>query len=148
MKPTFLGLVFLLTVVTAKANGLLSPTDSLILSRSKPETVGKRSAWRDKVSLGGNFAVQLSESLVIDVSPTTGYRITPRWVAGGGVTYIYMSGKSASAQSVYGGRTFAQVGLARWLCLRAEYEAFGLNPPPNPSLPGSPINVMISYNER
>ncbi|MDJ1470356.1 hypothetical protein [Xanthocytophaga flava] len=104
--------------------------DSIYVIRQNKSTSKKtKPGWFNKISLGGNFAAQLSNPLLIDISPTVGYKFTDRVIAGTGLTYIYSKSKSTGIKqqnSIYGGRIFAQYGLRKWIALRVEGEALDI----------------------
>jgi hypothetical protein len=129
------------------------PVDTLFTRRkTKYQSPGAsdkpRPAWKSRLSFGGNLSFQPGSPLVIDLSPTVGYRIPARqvaanpllpvkekparWVVGVGANYQYIRRRppqknagNAVATS-YGGRGFAQYGLFKFLALRAEYEVLNM----------------------
>ncbi|WP_338766896.1 hypothetical protein WAF17_04735 [Bernardetia sp. ABR2-2B] len=71
----------------------------------------------DRLFFGGNFGASFGNQTFIDVSPMVGYRITPRFSAGVGITYQYQRindrfGNLLGKQSIYGGRVFSRYNIA------------------------------------
>ena len=61
----------------------------------------------------------------VNVSPVIGYKITERYSAGLGITYIYFSDKRTLpvySQNIYGGNIFNRFMLFDFLFAHAEYE--------------------------
>lgn len=129
------------------------PLDTLFTrrktKRQSPDASDKpRPAWKSRLSLGGNLSFQPGNPLVIDLSPTLGYRIPARqvavspllpvkekparWVVGVGANYQYIRRRPSQKNTAntvatsYGGRGFAQYGLFKFLALRAEYEVLNV----------------------
>ena len=102
--------------------------------------------WRDRVFFGGTFGLVLGTETSIEISPITGYRITPRWLAGIGGTYeyhrsvlkYYLPGQSSLTKevfstSIYGGSLFTEFTLLKnfpsqglSIFAHAEYEGLSL----------------------
>ncbi|MBN2214877.1 MAG: hypothetical protein JW723_11580 [Bacteroidales bacterium] len=102
---------------------------------------GKRSL-RDKIYFGGDFSLMFGTVTFIEVSPIAGYRFTPRFSSGLGITYQYYREKLFSntviKSHIYGGRVFSKyillkdlnefipVGLHAGLLGYCEYEFLNL----------------------
>ncbi len=87
----------------------------------------------DRLRLGGSFGLSLGNYTNINLSPMAGLNLTDKFVAGGGLTYMYASyrpyGASASLRSSssnYGGRAFLMYNLLPMVTLQAEYEALNV----------------------
>ena len=98
--------------------------------------------WRDRIYFGGNFSFTAGTITLIQVSPITGYRITPRWSAGLGFNYEYYKNSeqyygyihvNPYSTNIYGGSVFTNfVFLKNFpvegisLLAQTEYEALSL----------------------
>lgn len=84
-----------------------------------------KESFINRVVLGGNLGLQFGSTTFIDISPTIGYKITPKFIAGVGVTYQYYRDKSVTPDyftSIYGGRTFLTYHIYENLFAHIEYE--------------------------
>ncbi len=98
--------------------------DSTMLRKKEP----KPRFW-DKVFVGGNFGLQLGTSTFIDISPLAGYRITPKFAAGVGLTYQYFHYRDRYYDletNIFGGRVFGRYMFTDYLFAHAEYEYLNL----------------------
>ncbi len=80
---------------------------------------------RDKIFTGGNIGLSFGTLTYIDISPLLGYKITPKFSAGLGVTYIYYKDNivpNNNSSSIYGGRTFARYLVLENVFAYSEYE--------------------------
>ena len=88
---------------------------------------------------GGELMLSFGQYTYIDVKPIAGYRITPRFIVGGGPIYIYENYYHQLESSTYGGRGIGQFivipDLSEYLnspplriVVRSEYEYFYLQP--------------------
>ncbi len=83
------------------------------------------SSFGQRVFFGGNLGLQLGTITSIEVSPLMGYRLTERWIAGVGITYMYYEDKRYSptySTNIYGGRLFTRYYLFGDFFAHAEYE--------------------------
>lgn len=105
--------------------------DSLFTRRS--EQPKKKFSW-EKITVGGNFSLSLGNPLSIYLSPLIGYRITEKFTAGAGPSYVYYRTKdrrtnTSYSSTVLGGRAFAQHILFDNLAARGEYEYVSIKHP-------------------
>lgn len=80
---------------------------------------------RDHLFTGGNFGLQFGTVTLIDVSPVLGYKITPKFNIGLGVTYIHFRDsryKPIFVQNIYGARALARYFVLPNLFAHVEYE--------------------------
>jgi len=62
-----------------------------------------------RVFFGGNLGLQFGTITQIDVSPIVGYKVSPRFLPGVGITYSYYSDKRYDYKNtLYGAKVFAQ----------------------------------------
>ena len=90
-----------------------SVTEQLLLSEEKNGSEDSekqdKPSFRDRLFFGGNFGLQFGNVTNIDISPLVGYKITPRFSAGIGLTYQYIRFNNYDYNtSVYGGRVFSR----------------------------------------
>ncbi len=84
----------------------------------------------DRIFFGGNFGLQIGTITNIDISPMTGYYITPRLAAGIGLRYQFYKdsrdypGYQPFKTNIYGGSVFSRYLLIRDL---GELVGLGLN---------------------
>lgn len=105
--------------------------DSLFVKRNKEE-FREKPAWTEKITFGGNFGLQFGQVTQINISPLIGYRITDKFVAGGGPSFIYTSYKIYGRKfenTILGGRTFAQHVIFDNLSARGEFEYLSIEYP-------------------
>jgi hypothetical protein len=97
---------------------------------------------RDRIYFGGDFSLMFGTITFIEVSPIAGYRFTPRFSSGFGITYQYYREKTylntIVKSNIYGGRVFSKylflkdlnefipVGLHAGLQGYCEYEFLNL----------------------
>ncbi|WP_420583215.1 hypothetical protein [Reichenbachiella sp.] len=90
-----------------------------------------RSSWVDKVYVGGGLGgFGISDRQVwVNISGQVGYRITPNWNAGIGLTYQYFKYKEPINQSFndYGINFYTQYVVYKPFFLMAQYEIFFLD---------------------
>jgi hypothetical protein len=79
---------------------------------------------KDHLFTGGNFGLQFGTVTLIDVSPVIGYKITPKFNIGFGITYIHFrdSRNPIYVQNIYGARALARYFILPNLFAHAEYE--------------------------
>lgn len=96
-----------------------------------------KQSFADKLFFGGNLGLQFGNTTYIDVSPLVGYKVTEKFHAGLGATYIYESSKIRFTSgptfryetSHYGGRLFGRYYVWENLFAHAEYEYLNLGYP-------------------
>lgn len=80
---------------------------------------------------GGDFGARFGTTTFINLSPSVGYKLTPRLRPGVGVTYQYWRQKDFSGailkQSVYGSRAFVSYQFIENLIAYGEYETLRVN---------------------
>ncbi len=65
-----------------------------------------------KIFFGGNIGLSFwTDYAYIELSPLVGYKITPRFWAGGGPKYMYIKQSNYYQSSIYGIKTFASFAL-------------------------------------
>jgi hypothetical protein len=81
--------------------------------------------FRERLFINPDLGLQFGTVTAIDISPKIGYRITDKWAAGLGGTYIYVNDKRYSGYefktNIYGGSVFAQYQLLEPVRLYTEY---------------------------
>lgn len=95
-----------------------------------------KSFW-DRIYFGGNLGLGFgTNSTYVDVSPQVGYKITDRFSAGVGVTYIYYKEKFTAygmtykyETSIYGGDIFSRYFFTESLFGHVETGALNLDVP-------------------
>ena len=108
-----LSLVFFSTNVFAQTDTTDSVTEQQLLNGEEETTAASdtqdKPSFRDRLFFGGNFGLQFGNVTNIDISPLVGYRITPKFSAGLGITYQYIRYNDFDYNtSVYGGRLFSR----------------------------------------
>ncbi|MFT6166630.1 MAG: hypothetical protein ACJAV5_000624 [Vicingaceae bacterium] len=76
----------------------------------------------DKVVVGGNLGAQFGDLTLIEVSPTVGYKLTEKWLAGVGARYIYVKPRLFPSTNIIGGAIFQQYAILEQVVLHAEFE--------------------------
>jgi hypothetical protein len=106
----------------------------------KPPPIKKNHDILDRIDFGGYLGASFSSNATyIEVSPLASYRITPKFHAGLGLTYMYSSYSDPYmkySSSSYGGSIFARYFVWRDLFLHLEYAPLyrpDFIPYPNPS---------------
>lgn len=98
---------------------------------SKPPKGG--SAGGSRFVVGGYLGAQFGNFTAIDISPLVGYRVTPKFTPGLGMTYQYVSFKDPTGYympyniNIIGPRIFANHDLFYGLFAHAEYEYLWYN---------------------
>ena len=117
------GIIFLINSSASSQN------DTTINVSKKPRT-----PLKDKLVYGGNFGLQFGTVTYIDISPTVGYKVTEKFHAGIGATYIYYSEKYnfTNGQTytyktdIYGGKIYERDFVLENLFLHQETELLNL----------------------
>lgn len=96
---------------------------SNVYSQDEPNKDAQNKHKYDRLYFGGNFSIGIGSYLtMIEVSPIVGYRLTPRFSSGVGLTYIYYSSyitynnainPTKFTTNVYGGRIFCTFTLIK-----------------------------------
>lgn len=90
---------------------------------------------KERLFFGGNLGLQFGSATYIDVSPLLGYKITEKFSAGIGATYIYYDIKESIyygngyETSIYGGRVFGRYLFMENLFAHAETEVLNMEVP-------------------
>ncbi|MGB3948679.1 MAG: hypothetical protein WBM13_11895 [Bacteroidia bacterium] len=98
--------------------------DSSMVRKKKPKP-----DFMDKLFWGGNFGLQFGTASFVELSPLVGYKVTPKFSLGVGVTYQYYSFKDRFYNfetNVFGGRVFSRYLFTDYLFAHAEYEYLNL----------------------
>jgi hypothetical protein len=98
--------------------------DSTMLRKQPP-----KERILDKMYVGGNFGLQFGTITFIDISPLVGYKVTPEFSAGVGITYQYYHYQDRVYDlktNVYGGRIFGRYMFTENLFGHGEYEYLNL----------------------
>ena len=93
----------------------------------------------DKVVVGGNLGAQFGDLTYIEVSPTVGYKLTEKWLAGVGARYIYVKPRLLPSSNIIGGAIFQQYAILEQAVLHAEMEYLSFE---NINTPGERINFL------
>ena len=94
--------------------------------------------WKDRVYFGGNLSLGFGQVTMIDIAPLGGYRITPLWSVGVGVSYEYYKTSGSYlgnySTSIYGGSLFTDYNIWKDFITRGislithvEYQALNLD---------------------
>jgi|GEM_PF-1413599 len=105
-------------------------------------------SWKDRLRLGGSFALTLGTFTNIEVAPAAGLQLTDRLAVGGSVVYRYISNRDFwSRQRVsdnfYGGRAFAFFNILENINLNAELETLNVS---YLDVLGNPVNRRTNLN--
>jgi hypothetical protein len=120
----------------------LTAQDSIV----KPPPLKKNHDILERIDFGGYLGATFGDIIYIEVSPLASYRITEKFHAGLGLTYMYYSENGPYghySSSSYGGSIFARYFVWRDLFLHLEYAPlyrpdFIPYPYPSPNVPESP----------
>ncbi len=83
----------------------------------------------DKLFFGGNLGLVFGQYTYVNISPIAGYRINPKFSAGVGLIYEYVSDKRYIPYyetTIFGGKLFAQYILFDYVILYAENNIISL----------------------
>lgn len=129
-------IVYPLTVFLAMlfTTNLMAQDDSTEVA-SPPQR--ERIPLKDRIYFGGNLGLQFGNQTYIDISPLVGYKLTEKFSAGFGVTYIYYRLKQEYTNgsqtltykyetNIYGGRVFARYFFIESLFAHVETELLNL----------------------
>jgi hypothetical protein len=84
--------------------------------------LGAQTRFIDRLYFGGGLGLQFGTITAIDISPLVGYKITERFSAGIGGTYIYFRAPGFRSTDIYGGRVFSRYMILENLFAYTEYE--------------------------
>jgi hypothetical protein len=120
---SFVALLFFSTFLNAQDNDVYARNDQPQKSK-KP--------FAERLFLSPDLGLQFGTVTVVNVSPKIGYRITDKFAAGLGGTYIYIKDKTFKQlgyiyeSSIYGGSIFSQYQIFEQIRLYSEYELLSL----------------------
>lgn len=106
----------------------------------------QRPPWREKVYFGGGLGLQFGTITQIEVSPLAGYRFTPRFSSGIGLTYHYYKDTRFDFSTyIYGGSVFTRLNVFSSIFAHAEVEP--LNVASYEYDPNSPSGNVITVRK-
>ncbi len=109
---------------------LLWSTTCVAQFKSKVDSSSHKNKFDpSKIYYGGNIGLQFGTITLFDFSPLAGYKITEKFSAGLGMTYLYYSYKDQYIDfntNVYGGRVFGRFYPTETLFLHSEYEMLNM----------------------
>lgn len=82
-------------------------------------------SFKERLTFGGNGALQLGNNTLIGLSPQIGYRLNQDLIVGVGSTYYFQRLKQAFGNidnEIYGGNVFARHRLVTRIFAHAEWE--------------------------
>ena len=85
---------------------------------------------KDKIYTGGGIGLSFGTVTFINLTPIIGYKITPKYSVGAGLTYMYIGDNrfaSPFSLNVYGGNVFTRYLITNFLFVHAEYELLNGN---------------------
>lgn len=80
-----------------------------------PSSNAPHEAWYNRLVYGGNLGLQFGNPTLVDLSPTVGYKITDKLIAGVGVSYQYIGYRYYGQQ--YKQTIWGYSGFARYYIL-------------------------------
>lgn len=108
-----LGFVFILLWLTDISSICAQKKENN--EKDKKEKVKETRFW-DRVIFGGNIGLQFGAITSINISPNIGYYVTPRLIAGLGLTYQYYNSNEYNyrfSSNIFGIRTFADYEIIK-----------------------------------
>ncbi len=111
------------------STALLAQQDTVVPPQSPRETEKDKTPFKDRLFIGGNLGLQFGNQTYVDVSPLLGYRVTDKFSAGVGVTYIYYRIKDGAyrySSNIYGGRLFSRYYIIENLFAQFEPELLNM----------------------
>lgn len=121
---------------------MLLPATMAAQDEIKPLPKQKNHNILDRIDFGGYLGASFGDVTYIEVSPLASYRITPKFHAGLGLTYMFYSINDPYmkySSSSYGGSIFARYFIWRDLFVHFEYAPLYITNFYYP--PGNPTNV-------
>lgn len=95
---------------------------SMFMLGQEEKADGPKESFGERLVFGGDVILSFSNNnTALGLSPLVGYRVTDRYVAGVGGTYVYYSFSNSKVSS-YGGRVFNTLYVTEELLLHAEFE--------------------------
>ncbi len=86
--------------------------------------------FHERLSYGGNLGLNFGNITLINVTPSVGYRFTPKFTSGLTATYQFLRNNLIGFQtSMYGGGPFARYRFFRGWFAHAQYEILNLEAP-------------------
>ena len=85
----------------------------------------RNASFKERLTFGGNGALQLGNNTLIGLAPQIGYRLNQDLIVGVGSTYYFQSLKQAFGNidnEIYGGNVFARHRLVTRIFAHAEWE--------------------------
>ncbi len=122
MRKILLGaFVFGLVILEARAQEGESPSNSTV---SPQQVSSPFSSFKERVFAGGNLGASFGTIQYLYLAPIVGYRITPKFSAGGGIIYQYLRDTRPPELTTnnYGGNLFARRAIYGPLFAQIEYE--------------------------
>lgn len=95
---------------------------------AQPPPVKRKVPFKDRIFISPDLGLQFGTVTLVNISPKVGYRITEKFAAGLGGTYIYINDKTYKSygyineSNIYGGNVFAQYQIFEQIRLYTEYE--------------------------
>jgi len=111
--------------MTTKTSFLILPLTILCLNLISQDNGNFKPKLTDRLVYGGNLGLQFGTTTFIDISPSIGYKLTPRLIPGVGASYQYFNDKTFTpdySTHVLGGRAFVDYYLMENLFAHVEYE--------------------------
>lgn len=101
-----------------------------IFAQSEEKPPKKKRDFWSRVYIGGDISANFGTVTLIGASPLIGYRITERWSAGIGGTYLYFAqnidGFGRYSTSIYGGNVFSRYLITDQIFAQSEYHILNL----------------------
>lgn len=97
---------------------------------NKPPSQPAKVPFKDRIFISPDLGLQFGTVTLIMLAPKVGYRITEKFAAGLGASYVYVKDKSYPGytfeSNTYGGSIFAQYQLFESIRAYSEYEVLNL----------------------
>ncbi len=125
-KNLYIFLIFLLPIFTvAQDDDSFHPPNH----NSNPTSPKQKGFSWDRVFTGGNIGLAFGSQIYISATPTLGYKITDRFLAGVNFNYTYFKDNIIKYQtSSYGIGPFARYHIFENIFVHAEYEVLNFEP--------------------
>ncbi len=126
MKKYFIAFCFLFSSAYCFTQDFGAPTPAPQHPADTNKTKGPTPFWsKDKIYTGGGLGLSFGTITFINLSPIIGYKITPKYSAGIGITYIYIKDNrntSPYSLNIFGGSVFTRYLITQFFFAHAEYE--------------------------